>query len=99
MTGQMAARRRANRKWIFFILVVAMVLSATALFGYHRLKEQNARNLEEQIYLQQLIKQEQERSRELQSYSEQINTAEFAEWYAKERMGLIHKNEVIFRSE
>ena len=26
-------------------------------------------------------------------------TDEFAEWYAKEKLGLIHKNEIIFKGE
>lgn len=99
MAGQMAAQKRANRKWIGLVLVVVIVLSTMAILGGTSLRKQNARNAEEQIYLQQLIRQEEERSRELQNYSEQIHTAEFAEWYAKERMGLVHKNEIIFRGE
>ena len=39
------------------------------------------------------------RSEELDRYSEYINTEEFAEWYAKEKLGLIHKNEIIFKGE
>lgn len=41
--------------------------------------------------------QEEARSKELDEYSEYMKTDEFAEWYAKEKLGLIHKNEIIFR--
>lgn len=99
MAGRLAAQKRANRKWIFFVLVVAIALSVMAVCEGVRLKQQNAKNLEEQVYLKELIAQEQERSEELKLYSERIHTEEFAEWYAKERMGLIHKNEIIIRGE
>ena len=45
------------------------------------------------------IAEEKARSNELDEYSEYMKTDEFAEWYAKEKLGLIHKNEIIFKGE
>ena len=99
MSGRMAARRRANRKWIMLILVVVVLLAVMTWTAGNGLAKQNAENLAEQQRLTEQIAQEKERSAELDQYSEYINTEEFAEWYAKEKMGLIHKDEVIFKSE
>lgn len=99
MTGKMAARKRANRKLIAFILVVVVILSVVTWFAGRSLAEQNAYNLAEQERLEKLIEQEKTRSAELDEYSEYINTEEFAEWYAKTKLGLIYKDEIIFKGE
>ena len=76
MTGKMAARSRANRKWIALALVTVVLLSVMTWIGGNSLAEQNAQNLAQQQLLE-----------------------EIAEWYAKEKLGLIHKNEIIFKGE
>ena len=63
------------------------------------LAEQNAQNLAQQQLLEEKIAEEEARSKELDEYSEYMKTDEFAEWYAKEKLGLIHKNEIIFKGE
>ena len=94
MTGKMAARRRANRKWIALALVTVVLLSVMTWIGGNSLAEQNAQNL-----VEEKIAEEEARSKELDEYSEYMKTDEFAEWYAKEKLGLIHKNEIIFKGE
>lgn len=99
VTGRMAARRRANRKWIALALVTVILLSVMTWIAGNSLAEQNAQNLTQQKLLEEQIAKEEARSEELDQYSEYINTDEFAEWYAKEKLGLIHKNEIIFKGE
>lgn len=99
MTGKMAARRRANRKWIALALVTVVLLSVMIWIGGNSLAEQNAQNLAQQQLLEEKIAEEKARSKELDEYSEYMKTDEFAEWYAKEKLGLIHKNEIIFKGE
>lgn len=99
LAGKMAARRRANRRWITLALVTVLILAAMTWVAGSNLAEQNAKNLAKQQYLEEQIANEQERSKKLDEYSEYIKTEEFAEWYAKEKLGLIHKNEIIFRGE
>ena len=67
--------------------------------GGNSLAEQNAQNLAQQQLLEEKIAEEKARSKELDEYSEYMKTDEFAEWYAKEKLGLIHKNEIIFKGE
>lgn len=67
--------------------------------GGNSLAEQNAQNLAQQQLLEEKIAEEEARSKELDEYSEYMKTDEFAEWYAKEKLGLIHKNEIIFKGE
>ncbi len=99
MTGRMAARRRANRKWIALAFATVILLSVMLWIAGNSLAEQNAANLKQQKLLEEQIAEEEARSEELEQYSEYINTDEFAEWYAKEKLGLIHKNEIIFKGE
>lgn len=99
VAGRMAARRRANRKWIMLALAAVLFLSVMTWIAGNSLAEQTSENLARQKYLQEQIDQEKARSEELDRYSEYINTEEFAEWYAKEKLGLIHKNEIIFKGE
>ena len=99
LTGKMAARRRANRKWIALALVTVVLLSVMTWIGGNSLAEQNAQNLAQQQLLEEKIAEEEARSKELDEYSEYMKTDEFAEWYAKEKLGLIHKNEIIFKGE
>ena len=99
MAGRMAARRRANRKWIILAFVTVILLSVMTWIAGNSLAEQNAQNLAQQQILKEKIAEEEARSKELDEYSEYIKTDEFAEWYAKEKLGLIHKNEIIFKGE
>lgn len=99
VAGKMAARRRANRKWIMLAFVTVVLLSVMAWIAGNSLAEQNAQNLAQQQILEEKIAEEEARSKELDQYSEYIKTDEFAEWYAKEKLGLIHKNEIIFKGE
>ena len=62
-------------------------------------KRDDAQNLAQQQLLEEKIAEEEARSKELDEYSEYMKTDEFAEWYAKEKLGLIHKNEIIFKGE
>ena len=94
MTGKMAARRRANRKWIALALVTVVLLSVMTWIGGNSLAEQNAQNLAQQQLLEEKIAEEEARSKELDEYSEYMKTDEFAEWYAKEKLGL---NDVPYR--
>lgn len=99
MAGIAAARRRANRKYIFLVFVVTVILTVMTLIGGASLRAQHLENLAEQQELEALIAQEEERSADLEAYKEYTQTEEFAEWYAKVYLGLIHKNEIIFRGE
>ena len=88
-----------NRKWIALALVTVVLLSVMTWIGGNSLAEQNAQNLAQQQLLEEKIAEEEARSKELDEYSEYMKTDEFAEWYAKEKLGLIHKNEIIFKGE
>lgn len=99
MAGLTETRERANRKHILIIIIAAIIMSAMAIFEGLSLRAQCKENLAKQAEMEELIAQEKTRSEELEKYSEYTQTTDFAEWYAKEKMGLIYKNEIIFRGE
>ena len=86
MTGKMAARRRANRKWIALALVTVVLLSVMTWIGGNSLAEQNAQNLAQQQLLEEKIAEEEARSKELDEYSEYMKTDEFAECAFNDRL-------------
>ena len=88
MTGKMAARRRANRKWIALALVTVVLLSVMTWIGGNCLAEQNAQNLAQQQLLEEKIAEEEARSKELDEYSEYMKTDEFAEMVCKGKVRL-----------
>lgn len=99
MVGTVRTHSRVNRRYIFLVFVVAAVLAVMAVFSGINLRAQYRKNMAEKAELEKLIEQEEARSEALEEYSEYTKTNEFAEWYAKEKMGLIYKNEIIFRGE
>ena len=45
------------------------------------------------------IKAEKQRTEELETYSKYVNTKQFVEFMARNKLGLVYPNEVIFRPE
>ena len=62
-------------------------------------RQKAAAERDTQQLLEEKIAEVEARSKELDEYSEYMKTDEFADWYAKEKLGLIHKNEIIFKGE
>lgn len=65
-------------------------------------KEAENRNNEDSARIEQLkkeIEQEKERSRQLAEYEKYVNTKQFVEEIAREKLGLIYPDEKVFKSE
>ncbi len=80
------------------ILAVACVLGVVAWrtsMMNKRLEEYQARR----EYLEQEIAQEEQRSQELAEYEKYVQTSQFAEEMAKEKLGLVYEGEIVFKPE
>lgn len=65
-------------------------------------KEAENRNNEDSARIEQLkkeIEQEKERGRQLAEYEKYVNTKQFVEEIAREKLGLIYPDEKVFKSE
>lgn len=96
-TGKKQTRMRIrNRLGMFSITFVTMLLLGIFLMQTHslqgRLDEYDTRTAE----LEEQIQEEQDRTQEIEDLKEYMQTDEYAEEVARNRLGLIKENEIVF---
>lgn len=91
-------RRVSGRKPFLMALIVLAVLGVAVYCRISYVQAVQATYEAQEKQLEELIQEEEQRSRELAEYEEYMNTEEFIAEIAETRLGLIHKGEVIFRS-
>ena len=62
-----------------------------------RAKDQSYQAQEQE--LEEQIKEEKARSKEIEDLEEYVGTDEYVEDVAKEKLGLVHENEIIFKAK
>lgn len=77
--------------------VVVVLLLVLGIKGM-QLKEKNASYEKTKQELQAQLDQEQERTQQIEAYSDYVNSDEYIEKIAKERLGLVKDNEIVFYS-
>ena len=92
-------KRKANRRAIMIGLLVVALLSGLASYQGLQLKQRNETYQQELDYWQQQIDEQKQRQDDLANYKSYTKTKEFYEWYAREKMGLIYDNEILFIPE
>lgn len=101
----MARRRVAYRKQNqnrFAIVLVALVLLMLVMVVNIRkgeLKEKQAAYIMRQEELQEKIDQEEARSKEITEYEKYTQTQKYIEDMAKEKLGLVYEDEIVFKTE
>lgn len=104
MTGKKNRRGRSgslrkNRRSVLAISSVILVLGMVVLFCGISLKEKNRVYQAKEAELQTLIEEEQERSEEIDALKDYVGTDEYIESVAKEKLGLVHENEILFKAQ
>lgn len=104
MTGKESRKRRSgnlrkNRRSVLAISSVILVLGMVVLFCGISLKEKNDVYRAKEAELQVQIEAEQERSEEIDALKEYVGTDEYIESVAKEKLGLVHENEILFKEQ
>jgi len=98
----MARKKGGNLTGGFEILCIAVVIGLAAYIGYAKteelkLKEQEAIAKEEM--LRQQILEEQDRTSDLQQQKKYVKTDEYIEELAREKLGLIGQDEILFEEK
>ena len=104
MTGKKSRKRRSgnlrrNRRSVLAISSVILVLGMVVLFCGISLKEKNDAYRAKEAELQVQIEAEQERSDEIDALKEYVGTDEYIESVAKEKLGLVHENVILFKEQ
>ncbi len=92
-------KRRQNRLGMICVAVVVSMLFVVLLIGSVGLKEKQAVYIKREEALQEQIAKEEKRVEELEEYEKYTKTAKYVEEVAKEKLGLVYEDEIIFQAE
>lgn len=99
----MARRRKrpskSNRRGMFAIAVIVMVLLVGLLVQSQELILSNKQYEIKKAELEQQIKDEEIRSGEIENMKDYVDSIEYIEKLAREKLGLVYEDETIFKAE
>ena len=87
-------RRGTNRVLIAMIAVFVLVVMSVQLINLYRTDAAYAKKEQK---LQDDLSAQMDRQEELKNYEAYTKTQEYMEGVAKSKLGMVHKNEIIFR--
>lgn len=92
-------RKKSNRLIGAIICVLVVAICFVFFVRSRELKEQNADTNQQIEALQNEIAEEEERTKRLEEYAKYVNTKQYVEEMAREKLGLIYPGELIFKAE
>jgi cell division protein DivIC len=81
------------------MILISLVLLGVLSVQMMRLYEKNQQYISQEEALQQELELQQEKQQELAEYEQYITSDEYIEEAAKEKLGMVHENEIIFREK
>ena len=90
---------QAYRRSVFAVLAVLLLLVAVISVNAMTLKAKEKSYQAQQVELEKQIEEEKARSEEIDELEKYVGTDEYVEEVAKEKLGLVHENEIIFKAE
>ncbi len=100
MKGQARSRRKgisSTHGAMFVITFVALAMLAVMLIRGYTLQSKIDANTQKMQELQELISSEEERTAEIEALEEYMQSDEYVEQEAKERLGFVKESEIIFK--
>lgn len=98
----MAGRRRKRRSnrigGISIIIVILILLGSLGIKGLE-LRHINEEYKEKEMALEEDLNQETIRAKEIEELSKYVQTKQYVEEIAKEKLGLVYKDEIIFKEK
>ena len=100
MARRAAYRKKKQNKFGMFLVttVVAMMLIVVLIKSIELKQKLDAYQEKERVLTEQ-IAEEEKRSEEIAEYEKYTHTKKYIEEVAKDKLGLIHEDEIIFREE
>ncbi len=101
MAIKRVVRKKKPKRTVGFIILLVSVLGLCLFFYYKKTQLQKEyRELEaEKKRVEQLISAEEKRKAEIEDYKAYVQTKGYIEEVARDVLGLVYKNEVIFRAK
>ena len=92
-------KKRQNRWAMSSITVVVVMLLVVIAINSFSLKQKQQDYLAKEKALEEQIQDENERTAELAEYKKYTQTKKYAEEVAKDKLGLVYDDEIVFKAE
>lgn len=90
---------RSNRLGMFCITAVVALLLVTLSVQSYSLAEKNKAYVQEEERLNKVLAEEQERSEDIEEFEEYVQTDEYVEKAARDKLGMVYPDEILIRPE
>ncbi len=97
MKGRKKKPSKSNRRGMCTIAAIVAVMLVGLLVQSQSLRIKNTQYEEQKAELEQEIQDEEVRAEEIQVLGEYVNSEEYIEKLAREKLGLVYEDEVIYR--
>lgn len=92
-------KKRQNRLGMFLVLTAVLMLLLVVSIKSNELKVKQSIYLTKEEQLKEQIADETKRTEEIEEFGKYTKTKKYAEEVAKDKLGLVNKDEIIFKSE
>ena len=92
-------QKKQNKFGMFLVTTVVAMMLIVVLIKSIELKQKLDAYQEKERVLTEQIAEEEKRSEEIAEYEKYTHTKKYIEEVAKDKLGLIHEDEIIFREE
>ena len=101
MARRRVAYRKQNQNKFAMVLVTLVLLMLIVVVNIRKseLKEKQAAYIARQEELQRKIEDEEARAEEIEEYEKYAQTQKYIEDMAKEKLGLVYEDEIVFKTE
>ena len=99
MRGKKRVRRRARRTGLGLIAVMVLMVCGIVTFNRQTLDRANIKAAARIAELNDVIDQENEKAEEIQEKKAYVQTKKYIEEMAREKLGLVYKDEIIFKAD
>lgn len=96
--GVMFRKKRQNRMGMITVTVVVLVFCSILGYKTSELKHKRDDYAKKIESLESQIADEEERAKELAEYEKYTKTSKYVEEVAKEKLGLVYEDEIVFES-
>jgi len=90
---------RGHRRSVFAIITVLVLLVAVVSVNAMTLRAKEKAYHAQEVELAEQIEEEKARAKEIDELEKYVSTEEYVEEVAKDKLGLVYENEIIFKAE
>lgn len=91
-------KKKQNRMGMFIVGAIVILFCSVIAFNNNKLQAKQDEYNKKIESLQAQIDQENKRTKELEEYEKYTKTSKYVEEVAKEKLGLVYEDEIVFES-